>query len=74
MYNLTIEGKSSENYRFKNFTCDIYYKKNTNGVYILTDKPIYHPSDKVMIRIIGVNPALLPLDRTSAVSVVINVR
>ena len=48
VYNLTIEGKSSDNYRFKNFTSDIYYKKNTNRV----DKPIYHPSDKVMIRII----------------------
>lgn len=73
IYNLTIEGNSTESYRFKNFTSNIYYIKHTQRVYVLTDKPIYRPSEKVMIRIVGVNPALLPLDKSIPVSVFIYV-
>jgi hypothetical protein len=55
---LTVTATGPNNYLFTNYTTDIEYIKNVDGYYIITDKPVYKPSETVNIRVVGINGLL----------------
>ena len=70
-YNLTVIATNSDGYSFKNFSKDIEFVKNTNGYYIVTDKPIYKASETVNYRLVGIDGMLKPLQKTVSIFIMV---